>query len=261
MSVGKAGRLEGKVALISGAARGIGEADARLFVEEGARVVLGDVLDPEGERVASELGDRASYLHLDVSDPSSWDAAVAHARERFGRLDVLVNNAGILRFSRIEDTSIEEYEAVIKVNQVGAFLGMKAALPALREAGGGSIVNISSTAGLEALHGMVSYCASKFAVRGMTKVAALEFGDANIRVNSVHPGGTNTALLTGAGSDAPADEAFEPPQPLKRIADPSEIAEMVLWLASDASSFCTGAEFVVDGGLTAGSPFVPVPTS
>ena len=252
-----AGRLDGKVALISGAARGIGEADARLFVAEGARVVLGDVLDEEGEKVASSLGEAAHYLRLDVTDPSSWEAAVAQTVDRFGRLDVLVNNAGILRFGTIEDTSLEEYEAVVRVNQIGAFLGMKAALPALRAAGGGSIVNISSTAGLEGMHGMASYCSSKFAVRGMTKVAAIEFGGDDIRVNSVHPGGTRTALVTAAGSDAPDAEEFEPPQPIKRIADPSEIAEMVLWLASDASSFCTGAEFVVDGGLTTGSPFAP----
>lgn len=255
------GRLEGKVALISGAARGIGEADVRLFVEEGARVVFGDVLDEEGKAVAESLGDAASYIGLDVTRPDAWTDAVAHARERFGRLDVLVNNAGILRFNSIEETSLEEYEAVIRVNQVGAFLGMKAVLPAMRAAGGGSIVNISSTAGLEALFGLASYCSSKFAVRGMTKVAALEFGDDNIRVNSVHPGGTNTALVTAAGSDAPADESFVPPQPIKRIADPKEIAEMVLWLASDASSFCTGAEFVVDGGLTAGSPSFAPPAS
>jgi 3alpha(or 20beta)-hydroxysteroid dehydrogenase len=253
-----AGRLDGKVALISGSARGIGEADARLFVAEGAKVVMGDVLDEDGERVAAELGEAASYVSLDVTDPGSWEAAVKHTKERFGKLDVLVNNAGILRFNSIEDTSLDDYEAVIRVNQTGAFLGMKAVLPALREAGGGSIVNISSTAGLEAMAGLVSYCASKFAIRGMTKVASLEFGDDNIRVNSVHPGGTNTALVTAVGSDAPSDEDFVPPQPIKRIAAPSEIAEMVLWLASDASSFCTGAEFVVDGGLTAGSPVIPI---
>ena len=253
-----AGRLEGKVALISGAARGIGEADARLFVAEGAKVVIGDVLDADGAKVAAELGKAASYVSLDVTNLQSWAAAVEHTLGLHGKLDVLVNNAGILRFNSIEGTSLEDYEAVIRVNQIGTFLGMKAALPALRAAGGGSIVNISSTAGLEAMPGLISYCASKFAVRGMTKVAALEFGVDNIRVNSVHPGGTNTALVTAVGSDAPSDTDFQPPQPIKRIAAPSEIAEMVLWLASDASSFCTGAEFVVDGGLTAGSPFIPI---
>ncbi|MFK7895168.1 MAG: glucose 1-dehydrogenase [Myxococcota bacterium] len=250
-------RLAGKIALISGAARGIGAADARLFVSEGARVVIGDVLDPEGEAVAEELGEAACYVHLDVTQPASWAAAVEKTESTFGPINVLVNNAGILRFNRIEDTPLEEYEAIVRVNQVGCFLGIQATLPSLRKAGGGSIINLSSTAGLEGLAGLGSYASTKFAVRGLTKVAALELGDDGIRVNSVHPGGTATALVTAVGSDAPAEEDYQPPQPIKRIADPSEIAEMVLFLASDASSFCTGAEFVVDGGLTAGSPFFP----
>lgn len=253
-----AGRLDGKVALISGAARGMGAAEARAFAAEGARVVLGDVLDEDGQKVASEIGDGACYVSLDVTSESSWQAAVAHAQERFGKLDTLVNNAGILRFNSIENTSLEEYETVIRVNQVGCFLGMKTAIPALRAAGGGSIVNISSAAGLEAMVGIVSYCSSKFAVRGMTKVAALEFGQHGVRVNSVHPGGTNTAMI-GLEGHAETDRGdYDPPQPIKRIAEPEEIAELVLWLASDASSYCTGSEFVIDGGLTAGSPFTPV---
>lgn len=246
-----AGRLEGRVAIITGAARGMGAADARLFAAEGAKVVLGDVLDAEGEQVAKEIGAAASYLHLDVGDPDSWAAAVTHARERFGKLDTLVNNAGILRFNSIEDTSLEEYETVIRVNQIGCFLGMKSCIGALRDAGGGSIVNISSTAGLEAIPGTVSYGASKWAVRGMTKTAACEFAAHGVRVNSVHPGGTNTAMVNLDGASEADLEGYEPPQPIKRIAEPEEIAELVLWLASDASSYCTAAEFVVDGGLTA----------
>jgi len=253
-----AGRLDGKVALISGAARGMGASEARLFATEGAEVVLGDVLDEDGAKVASEIGERASYVHLDVTSEESWLAAVAHARERFGKLDVLVNNAGILRFNAIENTPLEEYEAVIRVNQVGCFLGMKSAIPALRDAGGGAIVNISSAAGLEAMPGIVSYCSSKFAVRGMTKVAALEFGAHAVRVNSVHPGGTNTPMVAMGDFSEAEKEGYEPPQPIKRVAEPEEIAELVLWLASDASSYCTGAEFVIDGGLTAGSPFTPI---
>lgn len=253
-----AGRVEGKVALISGAARGMGAADARLFVAEGGKVVLGDVLDEEGAKVASELGENASYIHLDVTSEASWLEAVAHAQTHFGKLDVLVNNAGILRFGALETTPLEEYELVIRVNQVGTFLGMKSAIPALRAAGGGSIVNISSAAGLEGMAGIVSYCSSKFAVRGMTKVAALEFGAANVRVNSVHPGGTNTPMVALEGRVGGEREEYEAPQPIKRIAEPEEIAEMVLWLASDASSYCTGAEFVIDGGLTAGSPIAPI---
>ncbi len=252
------GRMDGKVALVSGAARGMGAAEARCFAAEGARVVLGDVLDEEGAKVASEIGENASYVHLDVTNEESWIAAVAHAQQRFGKLDALVNNAGILRFNAIETTSLEEYETVIRVNQVGCFLGMKSAIPALRAAGGGSIVNISSAAGLEAMPGIVSYCSSKFAIRGMTKVAALEFGAANVRVNSVHPGGTNTAMLAFEGHSNADREEHQPPQPIKRMAEPEEIAELVLWLASDASRYCTGAEFVIDGGLTAGSPFTPI---
>ena len=253
------GRLDGKVALISGAARGMGAAEARLFAAEGAKVVLGDVLDEEGRKVAAEIGDAATYVPLDVTSESSWQQAVATATDRYGKLDTLVNNAGILRFGALEHTPLEEYEQVIRVNQVGCFLGMKSAIAALRAAGGGSIVNISSAAGLEAMVGIVSYCSSKFAVRGMTKVAALEFGADDVRVNSVHPGGVNTAMVAAAGSDEAAAEDYEPPQPIKRIAEPEEVAELVLWLASDKSRYCTGSEFVIDGGLTAGSPFTPMP--
>jgi 3alpha(or 20beta)-hydroxysteroid dehydrogenase len=242
-----AGRLDGKVALVSGAARGMGEAHARLFVAEGARVVLGDVLDEPGGKLAAELGDAAHFLHLDVTQEDSWRRAVAAAGERYGRLDVLVNNAGILHFSRLEETALEDFERVVRVNQTGCFLGMKAAIPALRAAGGGSIVNVSSIAGLQGVWSGVSYTASKFAVRGMTKSAALELGADGIRVNSVHPGGVDTPMLDGLGQGPGYDD-----QPIARIGRPQEVAELVLWLASDASSYCTGAEFVVDGGATAG---------
>ncbi len=247
-----AGRLEGKVALISGAARGMGAAEARLFVAEGARVVLGDVLDEAGEKVASELGEAAVYRRLDVTSEDSWVEAVALAQQRFGGLHALVNNAGILRFNALEKTPLEEFEAVVSVNQTGCFLGMKTAAPALRAAGGGSIVNISSVAGMQGVAGAVSYTASKYAVRGMTKVAALELGRDNIRVNSVHPGGVNTPMVRRDDVPADAVENAQYDQAIPRIGRPEEIAELVLWLASDASSYCTGSEFVVDGGLTAG---------
>lgn len=249
-------RLTGKVALISGAARGMGEAEARLFAAEGARVVVCDIRDELGQKVAIDLGDRGFYQHLDVRDEGDWHQAMTNTLDRFGQLDVMVNNAGILRTSLIEDTSLDEYRSVIDVNQVGCFLGMRAALPALRDAGGGSIVNISSVSGLIGLAGMAAYTASKFAIRGMTKVAAQEFGHYGIRVNSVHPGGVKTEMVAGlANGDDGAGaggHSLNVPQPVRRMAEPEEIAAVVLFLASDESSFCTGAEFVVDGGLTSG---------
>lgn len=247
-----AGDLDGKVALISGGARGMGAAEARLFVSEGACVVIGDVLEEEGKATAAALGDAACFVHLDVSSEKDWQAAVVLAEERFGKLDVLVNNAGILRFGMLEETELEEYELVIRINQTGVFLGMKSAAPALRRAGAGSIVNISSAAGIKGIGGAVAYTASKFAVRGMTKTAAIELGPAGIRVNSVHPGGVETPMTTPVGaSSEPGAQEYTTPIP--RIGQPDEVAQLVLWLASDKSSFSTGSEFIVDGGGGAGS--------
>jgi 3alpha(or 20beta)-hydroxysteroid dehydrogenase len=244
--------LEGKIALISGAARGMGAEEARLFAAEGAKVLLGDVLDEEGERVAAEIGAAALYTHLDVTSEADWQAAVGKAETEFGRLDVLVNNAGILRFGLLEQTSLEEFELVVRVNQVGPFLGMKSCVAAMRRAGGGSIVNISSLAGMQGVGGAVSYTASKFAVRGMTKVAAIELGRDSIRVNSVHPGGVETPMTRPFGVVADAGSAPAIDFPIPRIGRPEEIANLVLWLASDKSSYCTGSEFVIDGGAGAG---------
>src|SRR5689334_22262444 len=179
------GRLDGKVAIVSGAARGQGEAEARMFVAEGAKVVLGDVLDDLGEKVAIDLGDAARYVHLDVTKPDDWKGAVDAAVSTFGKVDVLINNAGILKLGPIETQPLDEYLAVIHVNQVGCFLGMQAVIPAMKAAGGGSIVNTSSVSGLIGTVGLAAYTASKFAVRGMTKVAAMELGHSGIRVNSV----------------------------------------------------------------------------
>jgi 3alpha(or 20beta)-hydroxysteroid dehydrogenase len=246
-----AGDLEGKVALISGAARGMGAAEARLFVAEGGRVVIGDVLDEEGERVAAELGEAAIYVHLDVTQEADWQKAVAKAESTFGKLDVLVNNAGILRFGMLEETELEEYELVIRINQTGVFLGMKTAAPAMRRAGAGSMVNISSLAGMKGIGGAVAYTASKYAVRGMTKTAAIELGSAGIRVNSVHPGGIETPMTSPVGaSSEPGAQEYS--YPIPRIGRPEEVAQLVLWLASDKSSYSTGAEFLVDGGDMAG---------
>ncbi len=253
-----AGDLEGKVALISGSARGMGEEEARLFASQGAKVVLADVLDEEGEKAAAAIGEAAIFQHLDVTDEAQWQSAVARAESSFGKLDVLVNNAGILRYGPIETTSLEEYELVMRVNQIGPFLGMKAAIPALRRAGGGSIVNISSMAGMRGIAGLVAYASSKFAVRGMTKVAALELGRDGIRVNSVHPGGVETPMTRPFGQQTDPSQVREYTTPIARIGRPDEIAQLVLFLASEKSSYCTGSEFLIDGGDMAGHVHGPL---
>ncbi|MGB5097954.1 MAG: glucose 1-dehydrogenase [Porticoccaceae bacterium] len=244
--------LNGKVALITGAARGQGAAEARLFAQRGAKVMLCDILDSEGQAVAAEIGANAAYLRLDVTSEASWQAAVKATVSKFGKLNVLVNNAGIVKVTDLADCPLEEYMQVIQVNQVGVFLGMKTVAPAMKQAGGGSIVNISSIDGLIGMTGGTAYCASKFAVRGMTKVAALELGKDGIRVNSIHPGGILTPMITGAGLDAQtAGEVFGR-VPLQRIGQPEEIATLAAYLASDDASYSTGSEFIADGGLTAG---------
>lgn len=239
-------RLAGKVALITGAARGQGAAAARRFVAEGARVVLADVVDEEGKALAGELG--AEYLHLDVSEEDDWAAAVAETR-----FTVLVNNAGVLHFAPLADTALADYERVIRINQVGTFLGMRAVIPGMIAAGGGSIVNTSSIEGLAAAPLLVAYTASKFAIRGMTKVAALELGDKGIRVNSVHPGMIDTQMLPTALGGIQVDlTRIGRRVPLRRVGRAEEIASLLVFLASDESSYCTGAEFTADGGATAG---------
>jgi 3alpha(or 20beta)-hydroxysteroid dehydrogenase len=242
------GRIDGKVAIISGGARGMGAAHARRFVAEGAAVLIGDVLDDEGRMLAKGLGDRAVFAHLDVTSEVSWNDAVAAAEARFGPVSVLVNNAGIASVGRIETLDLADYRRVVEVNQIGTFLGMKAVLPSMRRAGGGSIVNISSTGGLVGFDSLVSYVASKFAVRGMTKTAAVEFAQDGIRVNSVHPGMIRTPMTAGVPE---SDDLVTRQAPLHRMADPEEVTNMVLYLASDEAGFSTGAEFVVDGGFTA----------
>lgn len=249
-------RLEGKVALVTGAARGQGAAEARLFASEGASVVLGDVLDEDGEAVAAELEDAAVYRHLDVTSESEWAAAVDTAVTSFGGLHILVSNAGISPMPRpIVDTAPDEYRRVVEVNQVGAFLGVRAAAPAIVAAGGGSIVLISSVNGFVGAGGIAGYVTSKFALRGLAKVGALELGRDGVRVNSVHPGPIDTPMVqpeSWGGFDM--RPALASSNPLGRIGQPEEVAELVCWLASDASAYCTGAEFVVDGGYLAG-PF------
>jgi len=244
------GRLTGKVALITGAAGGQGAAAARRFIEEDAKVVVADVNDEAGKEFAAGIG--AHYLHLDVSQEDEWAAAVDEVVETYGPPTVLVNNAGILHFALLTETALADYMRVIQVNQVGCFLGMRAVAPLMVEAGGGSIVNVSSVEGLAATPALTAYTASKFAVRGMTKVAALELARKGVRVNSIHPGAIETGLLPTALGGQPVDLTYVGKRvPLKRVGQPPEIAELVLFLASDESSYCTGAEFVADGGVTA----------
>jgi 3alpha(or 20beta)-hydroxysteroid dehydrogenase len=246
------GKLDGRVVLITGAARGQGEQEARLFAAEGARVVLADVLDEQGARVAAELGeDVARYIHLDVSREADWERALEFATGAFGKLDGLVNNAGILRFNELVKTPLEEYLEVVQVNQVGAFLGMRAAVPALEAAGGGTIVNTSSYTALTGMEFLTSYAATKAAILGMTRVAAMELASKNIRVNAVCPGAVDT-LMSNPGGDGAVDALYAKLVPLGRAGRPEEIAKLALYLTSDDSSYVTGQPFVIDGGWLSG---------
>ena len=250
------GCVDGKVAIITGAARGQGAAAARLFVAEGGRVVIGDVLDDLGRELADSLGDAAVYQHLDVSREEDWQVALDVAVQAFGTVDVLVNNAGILRFAALSDMSLEEYMKVVNVNQVGTFLGMKTVAKTMTAAGRGSIVNISSVEGLAGMPYLAAYTATKFAIRGMTKVAALELGPAGVRVNSVHPGMIVTDMVKDAAGGADVDLSPAAKRiPLRRMGESEDIAEVVVWLASDRSSYVTGAELAADGGATATHAF------
>ena len=254
------GMLDGKVAIVTGAARGTGEATARLFVEEGAKVVLADIRDDLGEDVARELGDRAHYVHLDVTSESDWQRAVEATTERFGFLNVLVNNAGILLLAAIADTELAEFERVVRVNQVGTFLGIKAVIGPMKEAGAGAIVNVSSVDGLAAKNGLIAYASSKWGVRGMTRVAALELGKFGIRVNAVCPEAGSAEMIAPyipPGVDVEQVIAHGQPYLATQRSRSSrekmqDVARFVAFLASDASASCTGGDFPIDGGNTAG---------
>ncbi len=237
------------MALITGGARGMGAAHAQALVSEGARVLIGDVLDDAGSAVSTTLGDSAHFVHLDVTDPDQWDRAVDAAVTTFGRLDALVNNAGIVKVGPLRGSSVSDWQRVLDVNLTGAYLGMRAAIEPMIAGGGGSIVNISSVEGLAGSAHLHSYVAAKFGLRGITKSAAVELAQHNIRVNSVHPGLVHTPMSKGV------TEEFMAPIPMRRGAAPAEVSTFVVFLVSDESAYATGAEFVVDGGLTS---YVPV---
>jgi 3alpha(or 20beta)-hydroxysteroid dehydrogenase len=246
-------RLDGKVALITGGARGQGEAEARLFVAEGARVAICDVREDEGRTLAGELGERASFHPLDVTRPDGWDRVVAAALERFGALHVLVNNAGIGAVGTLDGMPLEEHARILDVNLNGVYYGMRAAKQALVESGNGSIINVSSIDGLAGVLGMTSYVASKFAVTGMTRSVAIELGPLGVRVNSIHPGVIDTPMLGGPDSPVrPRLLQLMERQPIRRLGRPEEVAFLALFLASDESSYITGAAIPVDGGHLAG---------
>lgn len=242
------GRLEGKVALITGGARGQGAAEAARFALEGATVYITDVLDEEGAAMAAGLGDAVTFLHHDVTSEQEWIAIVDGIVEAQGRIDVLVNNAGIFQVVGMTDTSLEDWNRMIAINQTGVFLGLREVGRRMRDQGGGSIVNISSIAGMRGASIAFAYSASKWAVRGMTKSAALELGPHGVRVNSVHPGIIETAMLHEFGDRAPA---ITQRIPIGRTASADEVANLVVFLASDEASYCSGQEFVIDGAMTA----------
>ncbi|HAA95651.1 MAG TPA: cyclopentanol dehydrogenase [Dehalococcoidia bacterium] len=247
-------RLENKVALISGGARGMGAVEAKLFAQEGAKVVIGDMLAEEGRKVEAEIneaGGECVFVPLDVADEKAWESAVNEAVSRYGKLDILVNNAGIYRASNVEDTTTNEWEQIMDVNAKGVFLGLRSVIPAMRNAGGGSIINISSVAGLVGNRRTTAYNASKGAVRLLTKSTAIQYASEGIRCNSVHPGTIETPMTEGFLADEEQRTDRMNRTPLGRLGRPEDVAYGALYLASDESSFVTGSELVIDGGRTA----------
>jgi len=249
-------RFDRRTVIVTGGARGLGASLARGFAAEGAKVVIADVLDPEGRKLADELGDRAIFLRLDVTSDTNWAATMAEAENAFGPVSVLVNNAAVVRFGPILETQAAAWRQVIDINLTGTYLGIRAVVPSMRKAGGGAIVNISAAAAMVGQFGLASYVASKWGVRGLTKTAALELAHDNIRVNSIHPGAIRTPMVAGPETAALAAAAVKG-LAIPRMAAPEEITQLVLFVASDEASFSTGSEFIADGGHLLG----PVPDS
>ena len=252
-------RLEKKVALVTGGTRGLGAAAVRMMIKEGARVVFGDVLDAEGEALQEELGDSAVFVHMDVTEQSDWNAAIERAEE-FGPLNVLVNNAAVVHMAALTETTDEDYMRVFKINQFGTFIGIRSVIEPMKRAGSGSIINVSSIDGLHSAAGLSAYSSTKWAVRGLTKNAAIELGQYGIRVNSVHPGGMYTAM--GGSEFASVEDLNESTYsrfPIPRVGMPEEVAQLILFLATDEASYSTGSEFVADGGWFTGmrNPSMP----
>jgi 3alpha(or 20beta)-hydroxysteroid dehydrogenase len=245
-------RLDGQTAIVTGAARGIGAAVAAALADAGATVIATDVLADELEKTAAELGDAVTAAHLDVSDENGWQELVDKTLADSGRIDVLVNNAGILAFSTIEDTDPGLFRKMLEINLTGSFLGMRAVIPAMKKAGSGAIVNLSSSAAILPHNATGAYAASKFGVRGLTRASALELGPFGIRVNSVHPGGVNTPMTNPQGLSSEELAARFRFVPQQRGSEANEIAAAIVFLASDQASYCNGTELVVDGGMTAG---------
>jgi 3alpha(or 20beta)-hydroxysteroid dehydrogenase len=245
--------LDGRVAIITGGAGGQGAAAARLYAEHGAKVVIADITEAAGKAVAEEIGEAAFFQRLDVGDEESWGECIAATKHRWGRIDALLNNAGVMHVTSIVDGELRDFERVLRVNLVGPWLGIRAVAPTMIAQGKGSIVNVGSTASLWGMHGISAYSSSKWGLRGLTKAAAMELGHKGVRVNAIFPGGVNTRMAGGGGAaDVEALNRSYMRQPIQRIADPSEIANVSLFLISDASSYMCGAELAVDGGLTLG---------
>jgi 3alpha(or 20beta)-hydroxysteroid dehydrogenase len=245
-------RLAGKTAIVTGGARGMGEATVRLFIEHGARVVIGDISEEQGRALADEFGAAAVFCRMDVTAEDDWAQAVA-AAEALGPLNVLVNNAGVLHMASILDTTAEEYMRVVRINQLGAFLGIRAVINPMKAAGGGSIINVSSIDGLHSAPGLAAYSSSKWALRGLTRTAAIELGQYGIRCNTVHPGGIFTEMGgKGLISEEDMNKSIYRDFPIPRVGQPEEVANVTLFLATDEATYSTGSEFVADGGWFAG---------